>query len=314
MRKNHNGSGDCEYNQTMETKHLRLIKILAEKGGITKSLDKLFLTQSAVSHQLKDLEDQLGVKIFHRGKNHRLAKQWNLTEEGKILYETAVKVLGEIDRAMSSIQEIKHGHQGVIRISTECYTSYHWLPSFLQKMSLLYPKLEIQIAIEATHQPLTKLLENEIDVALTSDPIDDKRLKYIELFKDKVFAVVSPNHAWAKKNFVSAECFVDEKLLIHSYPLETVTVYEHFLKLHNQMPLQIMAIPLTEAILEMVKAGMGVACMPLWALKPFAESNDLKLVKIGKKGLVRTNYAAVRASDSSKKYLLNFIENLKDEV
>jgi LysR family transcriptional regulator, regulator for metE and metH len=297
----------------METKYLRLIKILAEEGGITKSLDKLFLTQSAVSHQLKDLERQLGVKIFHRGKNHRLANQWNLTDEGKVLYETAVKVLGEIDKAMDSIQEIKGGYQGIIRISTECYTSYHWLPSFLQKMSLLYPKLEIKIIIEATHQPLPKLLENELDVALTSDPIDDKRLKYMEIFKDEVFAVVSRNHDWASKKYVSAEDFETEKLLIHSYPLETVTVYEHFLKPQGIMPLQITAIPLTEAILEMVKAEMGIACMPLRALKPFVESRGFKLVKLGRKGLLRINYAAFRASDSSKKYLLNFIENLKEE-
>lgn len=297
----------------METRHLRLIKILAEEGGITKSLDKLFLTQSAVSHQLKDLEERLGTKIFIRSKNHRGKDQWKLTEEGEVLYQTAVKVLDEIDKAMINIQELKYGHQGTIRLSTECYTVYHWLPAFMRKMNVLYPKLDININMEATHKPLPKLLENELDIAITSDPIDDKRLKFIELFRDEVFAVVSSNHAWAKKKWVVAEDFTDEKLIIHSYPLETVTVYEHFLKPNNQTPPQIAAIPLTEATLELVKAQMGVTCMPLWALKPFASSNDLKLVKIGKKGLIRTHFAAIRSADKSKKYLLDFIENLKEE-
>lgn len=297
----------------METRHLRLIKILAEEGGITKSLDKLFLTQSAVSHQLKDLEERLGTKIFIRSKNHRGKDQWKLTEEGEVLYQTAVKVLDEIDRAMTNIQELKYGHQGTIRLITECYTVYHWLPSFIRKMNVLYPKLDIRINMEATHKPLPKLLENELDIAITANPIDDKRLKFLDLFRDEVFAVVSSSHAWAAKKYVEPEDFADEKLLIHSYPLESVSVYEHFLKPANQTPREITAVPLTEATLELVKAQMGVTCMPMWALKPFVASDELKLIKIGKKGLIRTHYAAIRYADKSKKYLLDFIENLKEE-
>jgi LysR family transcriptional regulator for metE and metH len=180
-------------------------------------------------------------------------------------------------------------------------------------MNVLYPKLDIKINMEATHKPLPKLLENELDVAITANPIDDKRLKFIDLFRDEVFAVVSASHTWAKKKHVEAEDFADEKLLIHSYPLESVSVYEHFLKPANQTPREITAIPLTEATLELVKAKMGVTCMPLWALKPFASSDDLKLIKIGKKGLIRTHFAAIRSADKSKKYLLDFIENLKEE-
>ncbi|HMT09770.1 MAG TPA: LysR substrate-binding domain-containing protein [Pyrinomonadaceae bacterium] len=297
----------------METKHLRLIKTLAERGGITRSLDRLFLTQSAVSHQLKDLEQRLGTKIFIRGKNHRGKDQWKLTDEGEVLYQTAVRVLDEIDNAMNAIQELRHGHQGTIRLSTECYTIYHWLPAFMQKMSMLYPKLEIIINMEATHRPLPKLLDNELDVALTSDPIDEKRLKYFELFRDEIFAVVGATHPWAKKRFVLAEDFAHEKLIIHSLPLESVTVYEHFLKPAAIAPQQIVPVPLTEATLELVKAEMGVTCMPMWALRPFVSSNNLRSVRIGKTGLTRTHFAAIRTSDSSKKHLADFIENLREE-
>lgn len=296
----------------METRHLRMIKILAEQGGITKSLDKLFLTQSAVSHQLKDLEDRVGAKIFHRSKNHRGKDQWKLTEEGEVLYKTAVKVLGDIDEALNTIRDLKNGHQGTIRLSTECYTTYHWLPSFMRRMNLLYPKLDIEIVMEATHKTLQKLLDNELDLAISSDPIEDKKLKYFELFRDELFAVVSYAHPWAKKKFIAADDFETEKLIIHSYPLETVAVYRYFLRPFDKMPESITAIPLTEATLEVVKAGMGVTCMPHWALKPFVSSDDLRFIRIGKKGLIRTHYAAIRESDRSKKYLLDFIENLKE--
>lgn len=119
----------------MELRHLRIIKTIADEKGITKSLDKLFLTQSAVSHQLKDIEERIGAKVFYRSKN-----QWQLTEEGKILYDTAVTVLAEVDAAMEKVNDMRGGHTGSVRISTECYTSYHWLLPFLSKMKNSLPK------------------------------------------------------------------------------------------------------------------------------------------------------------------------------
>ena len=293
----------------MEIRHLNLIKTIAEEKGITKSLDKLFLTQSAVSHQLRDLEERIGVKIFYRTKN-----QWLLTDEGKILYDTAVVVLAELNTAMEKVNDMRGGHAGTIRLSTECYTSYHWLPSFLTKMNILYPKLEVKIVIEATHKPLEKLLQNELDIGITSDPGSDKSIKYIKLFKDEVIAIVHKKSPLAHKKYLIPTDFASQTLIIHSYPLETVTVYQHFLKEQKIQPKQIIAIPLTEVALEMVKSGMGIMTLPTWALKPFISSPDLQLVKIGSKGLMRTHFAAIRHEDASKKYITDFVDNLHEEL
>ncbi|WP_221269450.1 LysR family transcriptional regulator [Mucilaginibacter sp. X5P1] len=286
-----------------------MIKTIADEKGITRSLDKLFLTQSAVSHQLRDIEERMGVKLFYRTK-----KQWILTEEGKILYDTATKVLSELDLANEKINDLRIGHSGEIRISTECYTSYHWLPAFMVKMKLLYPRLDVKIVMEATHKPLQKLLDNELDVGITSDPWDDKSIKYIELFKDEVMAVVPTGHRLTEKKYLTADDITNEVLIIHSYPLDTVTVYQHFLKPLQKQPGNIIAIPLTEVALEMVKAGMGIMTIPQWALKPFTASSALTLVRIGPKGLIRTHYAAIRHEDARKKYITDFIENLKEQL
>jgi LysR family transcriptional regulator for metE and metH len=293
----------------MEVRHIRIIKTIADEKGITKSLDKLFLTQSAVSHQLRDIEEMLGVKLFYRTKN-----QWILTEEANIMYDTATKVLNEIDQASERINDLRIGHTGAIRISTECYTSYHWLPAFMVKMKLLYPKLDIKIVMEGTHKPLQKLLDNELDVGITSDPGPDKSIRYIELFKDEVMAVVPAGHALIKKKHLSADDIVGQVLIIHSYPLDTVTVYQHFLKPAQRQPGQIIAVPLTEVALEMVKAGMGIMTMPLLALKPFNAASELNLLRIGGKGLIRTHYAAIRHEDAGKKHIIDFIDNLKEEL
>ncbi len=293
----------------MELRHLRLVKTLAEEKGIVKSLDKLFLTQSAVSHQLRDFEERLGAKLFYRTKN-----QWILTEEGKVVYNTAVTVLAEIERATKKIGEMRNGISGKIRISTECYTVYNWLPPFMVQMKMLYPNLEITVVIEATYKPLQKLLENELDVGITSDPWEDKSIKYIELFKDEVMAVLPSGHPLSAKKFLSGEDFAENSLIIHSYPLETVSVHQHYLKNLKIQPAKIIAMPLTEAALQMVKAGMGIMTMPKWATRPFVATPDLTLVRIGNKGLVRTHYAAIRHEDADKKYLRDFIQNLKEEL
>ena len=293
----------------MELRHLRIIKTIADEKGITKSLGKLFLTQSAVSHQLRDIEERLGVKLFYRTR-----KQWILTDEGKIIYDTATKVLDEIDNATEKINDLRNGHAGVIRISTECYTSYHWLPAFMVKMKLLYPRLDVKIVMEATHKPLQKLLDNELDIGITSDPWPDKSIKYIELFKDEVMAVLPAGHPLTAKKQLNADDIIGQVLIIHSYPLDTVTVYQHFLKPEQKEPGQIIAVPLTEVALEMVKAGMGIMTMPLWALKPFTATSELNLVRIGHKGLIRTHYAAIRHEDAGKKYMIDFIDNLKEEL
>jgi LysR family transcriptional regulator, regulator for metE and metH len=293
----------------MEIRHLKLIKAIVEEGSITKAIDKLHLTQSALSHQLKEAEYQLGTKIFLR-QNKKLI----LTKAGEKLYQTANEILSKLSDTEKEIKKMVFGEIGEIRISTECYSSYHWLPSVLKQFHLLYPNIELKIVMEATHYPLQKLKENIIDIAITSDPIKDENIKYLELFQDEMLMVVSDNHAWVGKKYVVAEDFVNEHLLIHSLPLETVTIYQFLLAPANISPQKITPLPLTEASIEMVKANMGVMAMAKWALQPYLKHNSLKAIKIGKKGLKRKHYIAVMNNKTFPDYFNHFINFLQTEI
>lgn len=300
----------CSYQRKeMEIRHLRLVKAIVEEGSIAKAIDKLYLTQSALSHQLKEFEYQLGTKIFLR-KNKRLV----LTKVGERLYETAIEVLEKISATEKDIKSLISGETGEIRISTECYSSYHWLPSVIKQFQVLYPGIELKIVMEATHYPLQKLLANSLDIAITSDPLRDGDIKYIELFQDEMVMVVSANHPWANKKFVVAADFLTEHLLIHSFPLETVTVYQAFLLPEDIKPKKITALPLTEASIEMVKADMGIMAMAKWALQPYLQNNAIKAVKIGKNGLRRKHYIAILNQKTHPEYFYHFIEFLQTEI
>ncbi|WP_026475576.1 LysR family transcriptional regulator [Alkaliflexus imshenetskii] len=293
----------------MEIRHLKLIKAIVEEGSITKAIDKLHLTQSALSHQLKEAEYQLGTQIFLR-QNKKLV----LTKAGEKLYETANEVLEKLSSTEQEIKRMIFGEFGTIRISTECYSSYHWLPPVLKQFHLLYPNVDLQIIMEATHYPLQKLKENVIDIAITSDPINDNNIKYMELFQDEMLMVVSAHHPWANKKYVVAEDFIHEHLLIHSLPLETVTIHQFLLAPAKVTPKKITPLPLTEASIEMVKADMGIMAMAKWAVQPYLKDNTLKTIKIGKNGLKRKHLIAIMNNITHPNYFNHFIDFLRTEI
>jgi LysR family transcriptional regulator, regulator for metE and metH len=293
----------------MEIRHLRLIKAIVEEGSITKAIDKLHLTQSALSHQLKEAEYQLGTKIFLR-----INKKLILTNTGEKLYATANEILSKLSDTEKEIKQLIFGEVGEIRISTECYSSYHWLPAVLKQFHLLYPNIELKIVMEATHYPLQKLQENFLDIAIISDPIKDENIKYVELFQDEMMMVVSENHAWVNKKFVVAEDFINEHLLIHSLPMETVTIHQFLLAPAKISPKKITPLPLTEASIEMVKADMGIMAMAKWALQPYLKNNAIKAIKIGKNGLKRKHYIAYMSNKTYPNYFQHFIDFLQTEI
>ncbi|QES89876.1 LysR family transcriptional regulator [Rhizosphaericola mali] len=293
----------------MEIRHLRLIKAIVEGGSITKAIDTLHLTQSALSHQLKEAEYQLGTAIFMRAN-----KKLVLTKAGEKLYAASNEILYKLANTEKEIKQLIFGETGEIRISTECYSSYHWLPSVLKQFHLIYPNIELKIVMEATHYPLQKLKENILDIAIISDPVKDKNIQYVELFQDEMLMVVSENHPWTRKKYVVAEDFIEEHLLIHSLPMESVTVHQLLLAPAKISPKKITAIPLTEASIEIVKADMGIMSMAKWALLPYLKNNTIKAIKIGKNGLKRKHYIAYRKDKKHPDYFQHFLSFLQFEI
>lgn len=291
----------------MELKYLRLIKAIVEHGSLAKASAQLYLTPSALSHQLKELEESLGYKVFLRSRN-----KWNLSEEGKELYQVSLKVLETIEQGLHNIEELRQGSRGTISISTECYSFYQGIPSFLEGLKARYPAVKVKLILGATQQPISQLLAEEIDMAIVSQRPQYSALKSLPIFEDELFALLHQDHPLADKAFLEASDFAEEHLIIHSYPLETVAVYQHFLKPAQVMPCKISAIPLTEVSLEMVRAKQGIMCLPQWALKAFKRPEELIQKQIGAKGLKRTHYLAIREEDAQKEYVQDFIGRFRE--
>lgn len=287
----------------LEVRHLKLIATVAGEGGVTRAANRLHLTQSALSHQLRDIESKLGASLFLR-----LNKRMVLTQAGERLLASARAVLCELERAEEDIRRIAENKEGIMRISTECYTCYHWLPSALKSFGRLYPRVEVRIVAEATRHPIEALLDGRLDLAITSTMVRNRKLLFKTLFRDEMVAIVSSDHPLASRDYLTAKDFADEHLIAYSLPKEEMSVFRKLLMPAGVTPAKLSQVDLTEAIIEMVKAGLGISVMARWAVAPHLKSNALRAVSLTKKGLHRQWSAAMMKSNSLPPYLMKFVE------
>jgi LysR family transcriptional regulator for metE and metH len=288
----------------LELRHLKVVAAIAEEGSVTRAGTRLHLTQSALSHQLRDAEEQLGQALFERQ-----SKKMRLTAAGERLLRSARSVLEEIDRAEKEIQRGASETQGVLRLSTQCYTAYHWLPPRLKIFQKKYPGVEVQLVVEATPHPFGALLDGKIDLALVWAPVRNRKIAYTPMLRDEMAVLVPAGHRWAAKACVTAEDFAGEDLIVYP-PREESSVLLQFLKPAGVTPRRIREVALTEAIVSLVKAGMGVAVLTRWAVAPQLASGELQAVKLTREGFYREWSVAQLKSKSAPAYVEEFIRVL----
>ena len=289
----------------LEIRHLKLVRAVTTAGSLTGAGSVLNLTQSALSHQLRDIESRLGAALFLR-----VGKRMMLTPAGERLLRSADEVLEAIERTEDSIRQLSGADRGLLRISTECYTCYHWLPALLKRYRRAHPNVDVRIDAEATSDPLTHLLGGRLDVAVVSDPVRDRRLVARPIFSDEMVIIVDPRHPLAGKPFVTAQDMASETLLMYS-PKEDSTIYR-LLAAEGVAPAACHVIQLTEAITEMVKAGLGVSFLARWAVEPHLRAGTLRAIRYTRRGYRRTWSAATLKDMSRVPYVREFIDLLTD--
>jgi LysR family transcriptional regulator, regulator for metE and metH len=290
----------------LEIRHLRLVAAIAETGSVTRAGNRLHLTQSALSHQLHDAEEQLGVCLFDRANG-----KMTVTPAGERLLQTARTVLSELDRAETEIQKNGAPAKGLIRISVQCHTAYHWFPRMLILFQQKFPGVEVQLVIEATNDPFEALLENKLDLAIICDPIRNRKIRYTPIFEDDIVIVIPPDHRLAGKSFVALEEFASETLLLYP-PREESTLLTKILEPIGIRPRKIQEVMLTEAILEMVIGGLGIAALPRWAVGPQLASGALIGLPLQPPGYRWTWSVAQLRANRPPAHVQEFIRMLMD--
>lgn len=272
----------------LETRHLRLVAAVAEHGTLTRAGRVLNLTQSGLSRQLLDLETRVGLPLFHR-----LGKRMVPTPAGERLLAAARRALPQLSDVEEELRRLAGGRAAILRVSTECYTCYHWLPGVLPRFTRRFPQVDVQIVAEATHHPVPALLDGRIDLAIVSNDDHDDRLSYIPLFSDELVALLRPDHPLSAKPFLSAADFADQHLFVYLLPPGENDVFTKLLSPAGVMPRRVSAIQLTEGIIELVKGGAGIAVLARWAVAAHVKTGELRAVPLTRGGLERRWRAAM---------------------
>jgi len=293
----------------IDIKYLRLIETVASEGSLSGAARKLFLTQSALSHQLKEIESQMGTQAFHR-----VNKKLVITPAGNIVLAAARKILPLVENVDLELKKISSGEIGQLRLCTECFTCYHWLPVLIKKFNLEYPNIDIQIITENAHEPLTLLKDGKVDVALVYRPERDNNLDYVELFTDEMVLLMSSRDPLSQYPVILPDHFSNQVLITHSAKGKQGMIFREVLNPAGVDVRKIVYVQLTEAVVEMVRAGIGIAVLPKWTLKPYLLNGNLAIKKITNKGLVRKWSAATLKTNKKVNHIQFFTQLLKNEI
>jgi LysR family transcriptional regulator for metE and metH len=292
----------------LEIRHLRLVAAVASLGSLTAAAERLHLTQSALSHQLRDIEDRLGVPLFLR-RSRRMVP----TPAGQRVLETAAPMLDELERMETAVRDLSKTRQGLLRVATECYTCYHWLPGVLGAFNQRCPGVEVRIEVDATARPLPMLLAGKLDLALMTSQVRDKRLATTTLFRDELLVVMAASHRLAGQPHVRPSQLADEIVFTYSTKEESY-VFQKLLIPGGVNPRRIQQVQLTEAMLELVRAGLGVAILARWAIEPSLHAASLVGRPLTARGFYRHWSAVVPRGLARAPYVTEFLRLVGTQV
>lgn len=292
-----------------EFRHLRTIKAIHDAGGLARAAEQLHITQSALSHQIKGLEDQAGVELFVRR-----SKPLKLSAAGLRLLRLAEQVLPQVEAVAAEFSALRDGSSGRMHIAIECHACFEWLFPVLEMFRKSWPDVDVDIRPGLAFDALPALMKEEVDLVVSSDPEDLPGVTFVELFDYAPVFVAASTHPLARKPYIEAADFRDQTLI--TYPVERtrLDVFSQLLIPAKVEPAAVRQAELTAVILLLVASNRGVSVLPDWVVREVKYSSDYVTRPLTKSGLTRRLYAAVREDDLDKPYMDKLIELARIEA
>jgi LysR family transcriptional regulator for metE and metH len=293
----------------IEFRHLRTIKAIHDYGGVARAADQLNITQSALSHQIKALEDQAGVELFVRR-----SKPMKLSAAGMRLLRLAHQVLPQVEALAAEFEGLRDGSSGRMHIAIECHACFEWLFPVLEAFRKTWPDVDVDIRPGLAFDAMPALEKEDVDLVVSSDPEDLPGVTFTELFDYNAVFVAAASHPLAQKPFIEAEDFRGETLI--TYPVERtrLDVFSQLLIPAKVEPAAVRQVELTAVILLLVASNRGVSVLPDWVVREVKYSSDYVTRPLTQNGITRRLYAATRSSDTEKPYVSDLIRLARQEA
>ncbi|MBT8152922.1 LysR family transcriptional regulator [Epibacterium ulvae] len=293
----------------IEFRHLRTIKAIHEAGGLARAADQLNITQSALSHQIKGLEDQTGVELFLRR-----SKPLKLSAAGLRLLRLANQILPQVEATQAEFSALRSGNTGRMHIAIECHACFEWLFPVLEGFRKNWGDVDVDIRPGLAFDALPALQKEEVDLVVSSDPEDIAGVTFIELFDYKAVFVASSQHPLAEKPFVEAEDFVGQTLITYPVDKTRLDVFSQLLIPAGVEPSAVRQVELTAVILLLVASNRGISVLPDWVVREVKYNSDYVTRPLTGSGITRRLYAAIRTEDEDKPYVQELVRLAKTEA
>ena len=287
---------------------LRLLKALvavAETGSFSKAGKRLHLSQPALSHQIKALEDQIGAELFQRKSS-----PFKLSPAGDRLLATAYDVERLIRQSERDLARIVAGKAGQLRIAVECHSCFDWLMPSMDAFRESWADIEMDLVSGFQPDPVILLNEDLADLVIVSHARRQPGVVHHPLFRYEVLALMARQHTFASKAYLTAKDFAKETLVTYPIPDERIDVIREVLKPANIDPPR-RKTELTVAILQLVASHRAIAAMPGWAIQPFLDRDYVASKPIRKNGLFANLYAAMTEEQSKSAYMIDFLDTMR---
>lgn len=287
----------------LERIHLAVVQQVDKQGSLTAAAAVLHVTQSALSHTMRKLEQQLGTEIWRRE-----GRSLQLTQAGQYLLAVANRVLPQLDLAEERLGQFAQGERGSLRIGMECHPCYQWLLKIVSPYLSAWPDVDVDVKQKFQFGGIGALFGYEIDLLVTPDPLYKPGLKFEPVFDYEQVLVVNKAHALANVDYAKPKDLDRETLISYPVDIDRLDIYNQFLLPAGIAPRRHKTIETTDIMMQMVASGRGVAALPRWLVEEYAEKLDVVPVKLGRHGIAKQIFLGMRETETVIDYLQAFMQ------
>ena len=286
----------------LELRHFRSLSAIHQAGGLARAADLMNMTQSALSHQVAGIEDQVGMALFVRR-----SRPMRLTAAGHRMLRTAQRILPEVAALEDEFRALAHGKTGRLHIAIQCHACFDWLFPVLELFRHAWPEVDVDIRAGLAFDAFPALLREEVDLVISSNPEALPGLTFNPLFDYHPTLLASSDNPIAHKDLIQPQDFRDQTLITYPVSRDKLDIFTEFLTPAQVEPRAQRAVELTAVILMLVGSNRGVAVLPDWVIRDVKSNADYVTRALGDGTITKRLYAATRDEDAVKPFMAHFL-------
>ena len=286
----------------LELRHFRSLRAIQQAGGLARAADLLNMTQSALSHQVAGLEDQVGMELFVRR-----SKPMTLSAAGLRMLRVAERILPEIAGLEEEFRALSAGKTGRLHIAIQCHACFDWLFPVLELYRHAWPEVDVDIRAGLAFDSFPALLREEVDLVISSNPEPLPGVSFNPLFDYHPTFIASSQNPLAARARIEAEDFRDQVLITYPVGRDKLDIFTEMLTEARVEPRAQRPVELTAVILMLVGSNRGVAVLPDWVIRDVKSNADYVTRPLGDGTITKRLFAATREEDAAKPFMAHFL-------